>query len=136
MMSLAARSNTISKRVMKPLEVDVFTAARERICHVYDTYDVVVVSYSGGKDSTCTLELTIEVARELDKLPVNVLFFDEEVLLPETEAMVLRTRERPEVNLIWVCGQVGYQCLGPSPSSLLHPTPPRREHRLCRPLFP
>ncbi|MFH1141639.1 MAG: phosphoadenosine phosphosulfate reductase family protein [Chloroflexota bacterium] len=106
--SLATRSNPISRRVMKPLPVDVFTAARERIRHVYETYDRVVVSYSGGKDSTCVLELAIQVAGEMGKLPVNVLFFDEEVLLPETEAMVMRTRERPEIDLKWVCGQVHY----------------------------
>ncbi|MBI4234510.1 MAG: phosphoadenosine phosphosulfate reductase family protein [Chloroflexi bacterium] len=106
--STAARFNAISQRVMKPLAVDVFTAARERIRHVYNIYDQVVVSYSGGKDSTCILELAMQVARELGKLPVDVLFFDEEVLLPETEAMVMRTRARPEVDLKWVCGQVGY----------------------------
>lgn len=108
MSSLAARSNSISQRVMKPLAIDVFEAAKERIRHIYQTYDKVVISYSGGKDSTCVLELAIQVAGELGKLPVNVLFFDEEVLMPETEAMVMRTRARPEVNLVWVCGQVGY----------------------------
>jgi len=104
----AARSNAISQRVMKPLSVDVFTAAKERIRRVYNGYDVVVVSYSGGKDSTCVLELSIEVARELGKLPVDVLFCDEEVLLPETEEMVMRTMERPEVDLKWVCAPVLY----------------------------
>jgi hypothetical protein len=44
----------------------------------------------------------------MGKLPVNVMFFDEVVLLPETEEMVKKTRERPELNLIWACGQVGY----------------------------
>ncbi|HZA21273.1 MAG TPA: phosphoadenosine phosphosulfate reductase, partial [Dehalococcoidia bacterium] len=42
------------------------------------------------------------------KLPLDILFFDEEVLLPETEDMLRRTSERPELNLTWVCGQVGY----------------------------
>lgn len=101
-------SNTISQRVMKPLKVDVFEAARERMRYVFSTYDKVVVSYSGGKDSTCCLEITIEVARELGKLPVDVLFCDEEVLLPETEEMIKRTMERPEVNLMWVCAPVHY----------------------------
>jgi len=65
MIATATRSNPISQRVMKPLEVDVFGAARERMRHIFATYDRVVVSYSGGKDSTCCLEITIEVAREL-----------------------------------------------------------------------
>ena len=49
------RSNSISQGVMKPLEVDVFTAARERMRYVFTTYDKVVVSYGRGKDSTCCL---------------------------------------------------------------------------------
>jgi predicted phosphoadenosine phosphosulfate sulfurtransferase len=93
---------------MKPLDTDVLTAAKERLRQVYNSYDRVVVSYSGGKDSTVCLELAVEVASELGQLPINVMFFDEEVLLPETEEMVFRARERPEVNLTWVCGQVQY----------------------------
>ena len=108
MTSSKVRSNSISQRVMRPLNTDVLTAALDRIRHVYNTYDVVVVSYSGGKDSTCILEMALGVARELGKLPVDVMFFDEEVLLPETEEMVMKTRARPEVDLKWVCGQVGY----------------------------
>ena len=46
---LAARSNPISQRVMKPLTLDVFTAAREHMRHVFATYDRVVVSYSGAE---------------------------------------------------------------------------------------
>ena len=85
MASSKVRSNTISQRVIKPVDVDVFTAARERLRHVFSNYDKVVVSYSGGKDSTCCLELAIQVARDLGKLPLDVMFFDEEVLLPETQ---------------------------------------------------
>ncbi len=108
MASLAARSNPISRRVMRPMATDVFSAAQARVRHVFETYNKVVVSYSGGKDSTCVLELAVEAARELGKLPVDVLFFDEEVLLPETEDMVMRVRERPEVKLTWATGQVDY----------------------------
>jgi len=39
-----------------------------------------VVSYSGGKDFTCCLEITIEVARELGKLPVGVLLWAKRIL--------------------------------------------------------
>jgi predicted phosphoadenosine phosphosulfate sulfurtransferase len=93
---------------MRPVDTDVFSAGLDRMRHVYSTYDQVIVSYSGGKDSTVVLELAIMVAREQGKLPVNALFFDEEVILPETEDMVMGTMARPEVNLKWVCGQVGY----------------------------
>jgi predicted phosphoadenosine phosphosulfate sulfurtransferase len=42
--TLSARSNTISQRVMKPLDVDVFAAAKDRMHHAFTAYDKVVVS--------------------------------------------------------------------------------------------
>ena len=90
-----AYSNTISQRVMKPLDSDVLVAAKERMRATFNDYDKVVVFYSGGKDSPCVLKVSILVARDLSKLPVEVLFCDEDVLPPETEEMVMRTRETP-----------------------------------------
>ena len=59
---------TAGRRYKKPLDVDVFTAARARMKYVYDEFDTVVVSWSGGKDSSCCLELALEAAR--DALPL------------------------------------------------------------------
>ncbi len=42
-------SNTISQQVMKLLDTDVFTATKERMRHVFETCDRVVVFCSGGK---------------------------------------------------------------------------------------
>jgi predicted phosphoadenosine phosphosulfate sulfurtransferase len=44
-MNSALRSNTISQRVMKPLDTDVFTAAKVRMHNIFSSYDPVVVSY-------------------------------------------------------------------------------------------
>ena len=43
---------------------NVYKAALDRIRHLYDTFDEVVVSFSGGKDSTATLLCTIILAEE------------------------------------------------------------------------
>lgn len=90
-------------RSKKYTETNVYDAALERIRYCYKRFDNVVVSFSGGKDSTAVLNLTIEVARELRKLPVHTIFVDEEAIHPPTVEYVERVRELPEVRLDWYC---------------------------------
>lgn len=54
---------------------DVLTAARERIAWTFDTFERVYVSFSGGKDSTVMLHLTMDEAIRRDR-EVGVLFVD------------------------------------------------------------
>jgi predicted phosphoadenosine phosphosulfate sulfurtransferase len=82
---------------------DVMTAALDRIRRIYDLADRVVVSFSGGKDSTVVLNLTAMVARERGRLPLEVYFVDEEACYPETVEYVERVRGRDDVRLWWVC---------------------------------
>jgi predicted phosphoadenosine phosphosulfate sulfurtransferase len=95
----------MSIRKKQFLEQDVYEKALERIEYCYQTFDKVVVSFSGGKDSTAVLNLTIEVARKLNRLPVDVYFFDEEAVHPPTIEYVQRTMQKPEVRLHWYCLQ-------------------------------
>lgn len=82
---------------------NVYDAALNRIRECYKRFDKVVVSFSGGKDSTAVLNLTITVAKELKKLPVEVVFVDEEAIHPPTIEYVERTRQRLDVDLKWFC---------------------------------
>lgn len=91
------------KRHRHDLGIDVFTAARERMLYTYRNFDTVVVSWSGGKDSTSCLELAREAARITGKLPVQVMFMDEEVIYPETIDLVERHRADPELQIHWCC---------------------------------
>ena len=43
---------------------NVYEAAKERINYLFNEFDNVVVGFSGGKDSTCVLNLALEVAEE------------------------------------------------------------------------
>ena len=53
-------------KILKKEEVDksVLDLAYERINNAYDQFDTISVSFSGGKDSTACLNLTLEVARK------------------------------------------------------------------------
>jgi predicted phosphoadenosine phosphosulfate sulfurtransferase len=44
------------------LGIDVLTATRQRIAHVFDTFEAVYISFSGGKDSTVMVHLVMEEA--------------------------------------------------------------------------
>lgn len=82
------------------LDENVYEAALNRIRYLMGKFDCFV-SFSGGKDSTVTLELALIVAREMDKLPLKVMFLDQEA---EYEAVIDYVREvmnRPEVDPRW-----------------------------------
>jgi len=57
---------------------NVFDTALDRIRHLYDEFENVIVSFSGGKDSTICLQLALIVAEEKGRLPVSVVFIDQE----------------------------------------------------------
>lgn len=85
------------------IEQDVYTAAIERIHLLYDRFDTVMVSFSGGKDSTVCLNLALHVATERGRLPLDVCFVDEEAITPETVEYVERVLKRDDIQLKWLC---------------------------------
>ncbi len=67
------------------LKQNVYVAALDRIRWLYDEFEHVIVDFSGGKDSTVMLNLALQVAEEKQRLPVEVLFIDQEA---EWEAVI------------------------------------------------
>lgn len=82
---------------------NVLHAARKRVRRALILCDTPLVSFSGGKDSTVVLNLVVEEAERLGRLPVNVFFADEEIVAPETVAYMKRVAERPDIRLHWSC---------------------------------
>lgn len=70
-------------RYKKYIDQNVYEAALDRIRHVHDTFDTLVVMFSGGKDSLAVLHLVKQVLDERGGGKVNVVFRDEE-LIPQT----------------------------------------------------
>lgn len=87
----------------------VVEAAVYRLNHAFDLFDHLAVSFSGGKDSTIVLELAVQVARERNRLPLRVIFFDEEAIPYETEHYVRECAERLPIDLEWYCVPVQHR---------------------------
>ena len=80
------------------LDMSCVDAARQRIRHVYDTFDTVCVQFSGGKDSTAILYLAKEIHEERGLGPVKVIFRDEEMVSP---TVVTCKRFATTIGLTW-----------------------------------
>lgn len=85
------------------LKNNVFDEALERIRYVFEEFDNnVLVSFSGGKDSTVTLELALIVARERNCLPLRVMWLDQESEWTKTVEYCREVFNRDEVEPYWM----------------------------------
>lgn len=83
------------------LPKNVFDAALDRIRWLYDEFPNVIVGFSGGKDSTVVFNLAMIVAKEKGRLPVRVLFVDQEAEWQSTIDYVTEVMESPGVEPKW-----------------------------------
>ena len=60
------------------LNENVFDKALERLNFLFDEFDQIIVSFSGGKDSTLTMEMALKVAEERNRLPLKVMLLGQE----------------------------------------------------------
>lgn len=65
------------------LKINVVDATRKRIEWIFDNFDNIVVSISGGKDSTVLAYMTLQEAHKRNR-KVGVFFLDEEVVYQST----------------------------------------------------
>lgn len=82
------------------LEQSVYDAAQERLRFVFDHFETIVVSYSGGKDSTVLLELARQEARRRGR-QIHVLFIDLEAQYRVTIEQVEATMLGDETIIPW-----------------------------------
>jgi predicted phosphoadenosine phosphosulfate sulfurtransferase len=80
---------------------NVWEAALKRMRWLFDEFPNVLVGFSGGKDSTIILNLALLVAREKGRLPLKVMFVDQEAEWQATVNYVRLVMENPEVEPLW-----------------------------------
>jgi predicted phosphoadenosine phosphosulfate sulfurtransferase len=131
---------TVKARKRTMLDVDVYTLACERVARLLDDFDGVAVAFSGGKDSTAVLNVTLEVAnsdpRFARHLPLRVLHYDEEAIPYETEAYVRRVSQRDDVALEWMCLPFKHRNACSRTNPWWWPWAPEARELWCRPLPP
>lgn len=81
----------------------VYDAANKRLDIIFERFERVYVSFSGGKDSSVLLQMAVNKAREHGRLPLDVLFIDLEGQYQHTIDHVTEMMSLPEVRGYWVC---------------------------------
>jgi len=84
----------------KYLGKNVLEAARERIAFIFDTFEHIYVSVSGGKDSTALYHLALEEAIKRDR-KINLFYLDQEVEYAATIDVVRTMMAHPNVVPMW-----------------------------------
>ena len=98
-------------------DIDVVTAARQRIKNVFSNGVPVYLSFSGGKDSIVLADLTYKLiqAGEINPSQLTVLFVDEEAIFDCIEATTKMWRKRfllAGAKFQWWCIEVKhFSCL-------------------------
>lgn len=99
------RTEEIDKHVLSKMvyvDKNVYEAALDRIRWLYDSFPNVGCNISGGKDSTVVMHLALEVARERGRLPLDVLFIDQENEWRAVVEYMRLVRAMPDVRLHWL----------------------------------
>ena len=96
----------------KYLEKNVYEATMERIKFIFDEFDNVLVSFSGGKDSTVCMDMCYDYAKEhdmLDKLAMYHLDYEAQYQMT-TDYVTESFNSYPDIRKWWLCLPIEAQC--------------------------
>lgn len=94
-------------------DVNVYQAAKKRMAYIFDNFEKIIVSLSGGKDSTILTHLALEEAKERNR-KVYCFFLDQEFEYNSTILHVEELMKHPNVIPLW------FQIHGILPTAISH----------------
>lgn len=114
--------------------MNVYQAALNRLSLIFEQYENVLVSFSGGKDSGVLLNLCYEFAKEHDLLDKLAMYhLDYEAQYSFTTEYVTRTFERfNDIRRFWLCLPISANCACKMDSNLWIPWDADEKDRWCR----
>ena len=95
------------------LDIDVYQATQERLKFIFENFDNIYVSFSGGKDSGLLLNLVLDYKRKNNiQKKIGVFHQDFEAQYQETTDFVYRMFENnlDDIEPYWVCLPMGSRC--------------------------
>ena len=95
------------------LETNVYEEAVKRVEYVFDNFEQVVVSFSGGKDSGIILNIALEYATQnglLDRLCVYHMDYEAQYQMTTDYVTEVFESLPSEVTKYWVCLPIKAQC--------------------------
>lgn len=86
------------------IEKNVYESAKERVSYIFDNFEKIYVSFSGGKDSTVMFHLVVEEAIKRNR-KVGILLIDLEAQYKCTinHALEMVEEYKENIELYWVC---------------------------------
>lgn len=91
----------------KYIDISVIEASKERIKEIFDNFEKIYISFSGGKDSTVMTHLVMAEAIKRKKT-VGILIIDLEAQYTHTIKHIEEITEKYQdhIDLHWFCGQL------------------------------
>lgn len=95
----------MSKKIY--IEQNVLEASKKRVEEVFNNFEKIYISYSGGKDSTVMTHLVMDEARKRN-IKVGLLIIDLEAQYTETIKHIEHIVEeyKDNIDLHWFCGEL------------------------------
>lgn len=115
------------------LPQNVYAAAKDRIRWLFDEFEHVSVDFSGGKDSTVTLNLALMIAEEKGRLPLTATFVDQEAEWQATVDYVRQVMADPRIRPQWLQVPIRLFNATSMDDCWLFCWDPKEEHRWMRP---
>lgn len=115
----------------------VYEASQERIEYLFNEFEQIIISFSGGKDSGVMLNLALDYATKTNQLSkVGVYHLDYEAQYEMTTDYVRRVFDKlpKEVQKYWVCLPVKAQCSTSMFQNYWQPWKIEEKHLWCRDL--
>lgn len=91
-------------KTKNPLGIDVLTASRKRIEYVFDEFEKIFISFSGGKDSSVMFHLVMDEAIKRNrKVGVMLIDFEAQYKYTSSHAEEMFDRYENNIELFWIC---------------------------------
>lgn len=76
--------------------------AEKRMSYIFKEFEEVIVSYSWWKDSTVVLNLALEEAEKQNRLPLKVVWLDQEFEWDTTAEQIEELKKDKRLNIIHI----------------------------------